>query len=481
MRRRDAVKSPLNEFPDWTTTHGIGQIARIAGLENKTRSKWACLGYWTVVTVACLGLLIWSLAVIFTRFYRYEVTLRSQQRVFPAVTICDLNPYKKSVVSATYPNAARLMDTYMYVMMKVACKNTTECYTEDPTMNEYQNMYGLNNITDTAMLQTRAKKLLKLEISQYEYNESLISLEEIVQSCSFNTEKCDMDIDWDSYVDPVMGQCFLFNKGSHRTSDRAGPYYGLRVVLKSNVSDYLLTSDVAGMRVMVHDQGEWPFPDIFGYTIRFGAATGLAVIYQESNRLGHPYSDCTDAKPAGYLYDLDYSTVGCQRSQFQQLMIDACGCYDPSFPPPSDASVPMCGVEKNFECWNSQVKNLKPKSTNCPLPCRGNDYKGKVSSTQWPRGPLKTLGHCNDVKNNETCRTAYQNSGALLEVYYEKLNYNTMDESPAYGSSNLLSDFGAQTGLWLGLSVISFVEFVVLIFQVCLGCCHPKAGEVVAF
>lgn len=36
------------------------------------------------------------------------------------------------------------MDTYMYVMMKVACKNTTECYTEDPTMNEYQNMYGLN-------------------------------------------------------------------------------------------------------------------------------------------------------------------------------------------------------------------------------------------------------------------------------------------------------------------------------------------------
>lgn len=44
------------------------------------------------------------------------------------------------------------------------------------------------------MLQTRAKKLLKLEISQYEYNESLISLEEIVQSCSFNTEKCDMDM-----------------------------------------------------------------------------------------------------------------------------------------------------------------------------------------------------------------------------------------------------------------------------------------------
>lgn len=30
---------------------------------------------------------------------------------------------------------------------------------------------------------------------------------------------------------------------------------------------------------------------------------------------------------------------------------------------------------------------------------------------------------------------ALQSSGALLEVYYEKLNYEAMTESPAYGVS----------------------------------------------
>lgn len=85
--------------------------------------------------------------------------------------------------------------------------------------------------------------------------------------------------DWETYVDPLMGNCFTFNKGSHRTSYRAGPYYGLRVVLKTNLSDYLLTSDAAGTRVMIHDQEEWPFPDIFGYNIKVGGATSIGVTY----------------------------------------------------------------------------------------------------------------------------------------------------------------------------------------------------------
>lgn len=173
--------------------------------------------------------------------------------------------------------------------------------------------------------------------------------------------------DWDTYVDPIMGNCFTFNKGSHRMSNRAGPYYGLRVVLKTNISDYLLTSDAAGMRVMIHDQNDWPFPDIFGYNLKVGAATSVGVTYvrkigvfslsvahtercslqQSVSRLGDPYSDCTDAKPSGYLYDLDYTIEGCQRSQYQALMVAACGCYDPTYPQPSDASIPLCTVDKN--------------------------------------------------------------------------------------------------------------------------------------
>lgn len=50
------------------------------------------------------------------------------------------------------------------------------------------------NITDTATLSTKTKKLLKLEIAQYDYTNSLIKIDEMVQSCSFNTEQCDMEM-----------------------------------------------------------------------------------------------------------------------------------------------------------------------------------------------------------------------------------------------------------------------------------------------
>lgn len=82
-----------------------------------------------------------------------------------------------------------------------------------------------------------------------------------------------------SYMDPIMGLCFMFNKHSERMAQRAGPIYGLRLVLKTNVSEFIATSDTAGMRVLVHDQNEFPFPDIYGYNVPAGRSTSMGVTY----------------------------------------------------------------------------------------------------------------------------------------------------------------------------------------------------------
>uniref|UniRef100_A0A914YMT4 Uncharacterized protein n=1 Tax=Panagrolaimus superbus TaxID=310955 RepID=A0A914YMT4_9BILA len=269
---------------------------------------------------------------------------------------------------------------------------------------------------------------------------------------------------------------------SQHMAKRAGPIYGLRIVLKTNISEFISTTDISGMRVLVHDQGEFPFPDIFGYNVQTGSATSIGVTYREMSRLSEPYGSCTNDKPDGYLFDRNYSTEGCQRTRYQAQMVSNCQCYDPHFPPPKNSTeTKPCTVEDNFDCW-LQESNVTTSDNACTQPCNEGVYDVTVSSAKWPSGSIKTVGKCEEgMYGNTTCLGIFKQNGALVEVFYEKLNYETMEESASYTLVSLLSDFGGQIGLWLGMSVVSIIELFVLIFQLCATAASSKAGNSVAF
>lgn len=62
--------------------------------------------------------------------------------------------------------------------------------------------------------------------------------------------------DFKLHMDPEYGNCYTFNFNDSVTmkNSRAGPMYGLRLLLNVNQSDYMPTTEAAGVRIVVHEQ-----------------------------------------------------------------------------------------------------------------------------------------------------------------------------------------------------------------------------------
>lgn len=108
------------------------------------------------------------------------------------------------------------------------------------------------------------------------------SKDEFIQNCAYNTKPCNVINDFSHRTDPIYGACYTFNDAPEDTapkykSTRAGPLYGLRLLLKSNQTEYLPLTESAGVRVAVHKQGEEPFPDAFGYNAAAGFTTSFGI------------------------------------------------------------------------------------------------------------------------------------------------------------------------------------------------------------
>ena len=88
-----------------------------------------------------------------------------------------------------------------------------------------------------------------------------------------------MKRDFQIHLDPEFGNCytFNFNDSVELKNSRAGPMYGLRLLLNVNQSDYLPTTEAAGIRLVVHEQDQEPFPDTFGYSAPTGFVSSFGL------------------------------------------------------------------------------------------------------------------------------------------------------------------------------------------------------------
>ncbi|KAG5202445.1 hypothetical protein MJG53_011226 [Ovis ammon polii x Ovis aries] len=452
-----------------STIHGT--IRLVCSSQNRLKTA-----SWGLLLAGALGVLYWQFALLFEQYWRYPVimtvSVHSERKLFPSVTLCDMNPHRPHLAR----HHLRILDDFarenIYSLYRFNFSDSrdalgAEVPGPEPAFQldrrihlqrlrplDGQNRVGfkLCNSTGGDCVQRAYSSgvVAAREWYRFHYINILALLpaahedshgSHFVFSCRYDDRDCHARHFQTSHH-PTYGSCYTFN--GVWAAQRPGVTHRISLVLRAEQQDHLpLLSTKAGIKVMIHPQDHTPFLEHQGFSIRPGTETTIDIREDEVHRLGSPYGQCMDSTgnmDVQLLYNTSYTR--------QHLMVETCSCGYFFYPLPVGAE--YCSYMRHpawGHCFHRLYQKLKthqlPCTTRCPRPCRI--------------------------------------SLAKVNIFYQELNYRTVDETPVYSVPQLLSAMGSLWSLWFGSSVLSVVEVLELLLDTMalalLLCCRWLRGS----
>ncbi|VDM91990.1 unnamed protein product [Onchocerca ochengi] len=479
----------------------------ICQLDSVSKTLWPCFPYNTWNERDCKECLV-NLGHCPMKFFDEEVN--EDQSKYPRRKECLCHrEYNHCIANNEYGFILEIDQTTDILSMNIsdffAKSAKADIITTTATITtqaaEIVKALGFQGLTDEITIKERAKENLMFAVGELSSDAKVKMSQqkhELILKCSFNQKDCDIENDFKLHYDQTYGNCYTFNwnRTKQVTAHQAGANFGLRVLLYADTSEYLPTSEAVGFRITVHDKWVVPFPDAFGYNAPTGFLSSFGVRMKKFNRLVPPHGQCLEDSKSTLesIYPgFNYSTEGCHRTCNQKEVIRICGCANPAYPIPKKAK--PCKVSDYIarECIKNATLHFSRLISEgnltdcvCHQSCSEVNYEVTYSAARWPSGTTKVM-ECDSV--DDLCMERYRRNAAMVQVFYEELNYETLTETPAYTLTSALADLGGLTGLWIGASVVSLMEIVALIVytaqayvrkrkrQVCLALIRRKTNS----
>jgi len=299
------------------------------------------------------------------------------------------------------------------------------------------------------------------------------------------------------------GNCFTLDL-SWMKAVGSGPQNGVHLVFNVETHEYFdkVTSGY-GVRMVIHEQGRVVLPETVGLTLSTNQETNIGLRLTKVERLGGKYGSCTDGRSFLDKYHWNYTVPLCYIvCQIEHLETD-CGCVPVSTPDLYETNWSVCDTFSNkvqkecvkrtmFIVLNGQV------DCDCPPRCQEQMYTYTSSGRQWPHANfLKDVlidevcdqnyekpfyeDLCNRFINNnltETDLTNMSHNFAAVNVYFEDLNYELLEEKPMYNPVRFLSDIGGTMGLFTGASLLTYFEILHVFVAIGIFCCSKRRTAV---
>ena len=450
-----------------TSFHGLPHIA--------ASQSYIRICYWTFLILVSLGLMLWAIFIISLAYFNFNTYIKTELKVqnqlkFPAVTICNLNQFTKSLVQTLLNyseddifNVALFGDYFSDRRLLTKHLNISEL------INKLVEMYddGLGGISS---LETFSHKL-----------------ENMLVSCYFNNQPCFND----HFVSRLNtdGKCFTFNSNTSdvRYTTSPGIVYGLELVLNVEEYEYFLPGHATvGFKVYVHQQGNFPYMDGHnGFTVSPGTHANIILSTEQLEYLEPPYGAC--AKDAKLDYFPIYTREACIDECITKVTIKMCGCRYYYMP----GNATLCLTSTYTNCVVDLLRNFwKHYECDCPLPCViSESYRYELSHSAYPAkhfpmllqksGALANMSgipsfiHELNATDNDKIFDFFKENIVKISLYYNQLSQSKQTEVLEYSAFQFIADFGGHLGLFTGAGFLTFFEFV----EVCFGIFYPTTLE----
>ncbi|NXK91918.1 SCNNB protein, partial [Formicarius rufipectus] len=343
-------KELLVWYCDNTNTHGPKRIIK-EGPKKKL--------IWFFLTLLFASLVFWQWGILINTYLSYNVTsslsIGFKTMKFPAVTVCNANPFKYSEVKHLLKELDRLLEAALErilqptpgngsenvspplnlqlwnqiplvlidehnkdnpiildifetnqtaggnetaanneTIMDKLCALCPQCSQQGSDNCTYRNFTSAAQaVTEWYILQSTS---ILSKVPLHERIRMGYQAEDMILACLYGAEPCNYK-NFTQIYHPDHGNCYIFNWGMDEealNSSNPGAEFGLKLILDISQQDYIpYLSSAAGARLMLHQQKSFPFLKDQGIYAMAGTETSIGVLVDELERMGYPYSDCT--------------------------------------------------------------------------------------------------------------------------------------------------------------------------------------------
>lgn len=360
--------------------------------------------------------------------------------------MCDVNYLSKSAITKKYPEILELLKRTQPVNdieSETLTQNKNNVTTSKKSMKE-----GTSSKIPPAFPNTTVMQIFEDGIAKVEEMFIECRWVETVLSCN----------DYLSKTFSESGFCYTFPSetasDSNFTLIHPGPEFGFTATIAIRQEDYLLSNNHgAGMKIVVHERGSVAFTSVKGLNIAPGFEYNIGVGKEIHKRLQPPYAqvNCIDSD--------DYSYESCLEKCHNNIRYNKCGC---NFTSKGPDGCTMAVIGNSNQCGSITPAEYQ-QCKRCEPSCQEITYQMTISSLAYP----SVVGYDILQSKFNFNQTIEEVRSLLLQVkvYFNRMEYDLIEQHPSMGIHQLLADIGGQLGFFLGASCISIIEILEVLVQ----------------